>query len=89
MAEPTALRLHDNQSFTDQLGYAVHQTAVQTMAHQKAPFRPRHAYPIKCANDPFKFEFLPLDALSSALSMDVPRILVGLEMIDCRAIEAP
>eukprot|EP00978_Attheya_sp_CCMP212_P004697 scaffold10264_cov51-Attheya_sp.AAC.1 len=33
MAEPTALRLHDNQSFPDQLGYAVHQTAVQTMAH--------------------------------------------------------
>eukprot|EP00978_Attheya_sp_CCMP212_P042638 scaffold263418_cov28-Attheya_sp.AAC.1 len=35
MAEPTALRLHDNQSFPDQLGYAVHQTAVQTMAHLK------------------------------------------------------
>eukprot|EP00978_Attheya_sp_CCMP212_P029028 scaffold101757_cov53-Attheya_sp.AAC.1 len=35
MAEPTALRLHDNQSFPDQLGYAVHQTALQTMAHLK------------------------------------------------------
>eukprot|EP00978_Attheya_sp_CCMP212_P043737 scaffold290545_cov47-Attheya_sp.AAC.1 len=35
MAEPTALRLHDNQSFPDQLGYAVHQMAVQTMAHLK------------------------------------------------------
>eukprot|EP00978_Attheya_sp_CCMP212_P038128 scaffold185797_cov40-Attheya_sp.AAC.1 len=36
MAEPTALRLHDNQSFPDQLGYAVHQTEVQTMVHLKA-----------------------------------------------------
>eukprot|EP00978_Attheya_sp_CCMP212_P011245 scaffold27613_cov45-Attheya_sp.AAC.1 len=35
MAEPMALRLHDNQSFLNQLGYAVHQTAVQTMAHLK------------------------------------------------------
>eukprot|EP00978_Attheya_sp_CCMP212_P024981 scaffold79493_cov48-Attheya_sp.AAC.1 len=35
MADPTALRLHDNQSFPDQLGYAVHQTAVPTMAHLK------------------------------------------------------
>eukprot|EP00978_Attheya_sp_CCMP212_P025871 scaffold84063_cov36-Attheya_sp.AAC.3 len=35
MAEPTALRLHDNQSFPDQLGYAVHQTAVQTMVNLK------------------------------------------------------
>eukprot|EP00978_Attheya_sp_CCMP212_P020059 scaffold57042_cov52-Attheya_sp.AAC.2 len=35
MAEPMALQLHDNQSFTDQLGYVVHQTAVQTMAHLK------------------------------------------------------
>eukprot|EP00978_Attheya_sp_CCMP212_P008325 scaffold19604_cov60-Attheya_sp.AAC.2 len=35
MAELTALRLHDNQSFPDQLGYAVHQTAVETMAHLK------------------------------------------------------
>eukprot|EP00978_Attheya_sp_CCMP212_P031651 scaffold120540_cov55-Attheya_sp.AAC.1 len=35
MVEPMALRLHNNQSFPDQLGYAVHQTAVQTMAHLK------------------------------------------------------
>eukprot|EP00978_Attheya_sp_CCMP212_P019114 scaffold53150_cov59-Attheya_sp.AAC.5 len=35
MAEPTELRLHNNQSFPDQLGYAVHQMAVQTMAHLK------------------------------------------------------
>eukprot|EP00978_Attheya_sp_CCMP212_P032899 scaffold130292_cov50-Attheya_sp.AAC.3 len=35
MAEPTVLRLHDNQSFPDQLGYAVHQTVVQTMVHLK------------------------------------------------------
>eukprot|EP00978_Attheya_sp_CCMP212_P028205 scaffold96820_cov54-Attheya_sp.AAC.4 len=35
MAEPTVLRLRNNQSFTDQIGYAVHQTAVQTMAHLK------------------------------------------------------
>eukprot|EP00978_Attheya_sp_CCMP212_P016452 scaffold43089_cov50-Attheya_sp.AAC.2 len=39
MAEPTALRLHDNQSFPDKLGYAVRQTAVQTMAHLKLPIR--------------------------------------------------
>eukprot|EP00978_Attheya_sp_CCMP212_P022459 scaffold67026_cov52-Attheya_sp.AAC.1 len=37
MAEPTALRLHDNQSFPNQLGYGVHQTAVQTMVHLKKP----------------------------------------------------
>eukprot|EP00978_Attheya_sp_CCMP212_P001822 scaffold3789_cov44-Attheya_sp.AAC.7 len=30
MAEPTALRLHDNQSFQAQLG---HPSKVQTMAH--------------------------------------------------------
>eukprot|EP00978_Attheya_sp_CCMP212_P019729 scaffold55554_cov58-Attheya_sp.AAC.2 len=35
MAEPMALRLHDNQSFQDQLGTAVHPTEVQPMAHLK------------------------------------------------------
>jgi hypothetical protein len=35
MAEPTALRLNGNQSFPDQLGYALYQMAVQTMAHLK------------------------------------------------------
>eukprot|EP00978_Attheya_sp_CCMP212_P034466 scaffold144502_cov41-Attheya_sp.AAC.1 len=35
MAEPTALRLNDNQPFPDQLGYAVHQTAVQMVEHLK------------------------------------------------------
>eukprot|EP00978_Attheya_sp_CCMP212_P014276 scaffold36321_cov63-Attheya_sp.AAC.4 len=45
MAEPTALRLHDNRSFPDQLGYAVHQTEVQTMAHLKVFQRPKP----KCA----------------------------------------
>jgi hypothetical protein len=38
---------------------------------------------------PFKLSFLPLDAPSSELPFDVLRILVGLEMIDCRSIEAP
>eukprot|EP00978_Attheya_sp_CCMP212_P047325 scaffold421308_cov64-Attheya_sp.AAC.2 len=40
-------------------------------------------------NYPFKLAFVPSDAPSSALSMDVPRVLVGLEMVDCHAIEAP
>eukprot|EP00978_Attheya_sp_CCMP212_P003996 scaffold8532_cov65-Attheya_sp.AAC.3 len=31
--EPTALRLHSNQSFQDQLGHAVHPSKAQTMAH--------------------------------------------------------
>eukprot|EP00978_Attheya_sp_CCMP212_P023169 scaffold70299_cov37-Attheya_sp.AAC.1 len=33
MAEPTALRLHDNQSFQNQLGHAVHSFKLKTMAH--------------------------------------------------------
>eukprot|EP00978_Attheya_sp_CCMP212_P024823 scaffold78633_cov33-Attheya_sp.AAC.1 len=41
------------------------------------------------AKAPFKFAFLPLDAPLAVLSMDVPRVLVGLEIIDCCAIEAP
>eukprot|EP00978_Attheya_sp_CCMP212_P031969 scaffold122791_cov33-Attheya_sp.AAC.3 len=51
MVEPTALRLHDNQSYSDQLGYAVHQTAVQTMAHlkPKCPFLERYGVKM-CAN---------------------------------------
>eukprot|EP00978_Attheya_sp_CCMP212_P027888 scaffold94613_cov72-Attheya_sp.AAC.1 len=57
--------------------------------HRLAPFHPQHAYPIKCAKAPFKFALLPLDVPSSVISMDVLRVLVGLEMIDCRAIEAP
>jgi hypothetical protein len=40
-------------------------------------------------DDPFKYAFIPLDAPSSALPIDVPRVLVGLEMVDCHAIEAP
>jgi hypothetical protein len=43
----------------------------------------------KSGNHPFKLSFLPLDAPSSELPFDVTRILVGLEMIDCRSIEAP
>ena len=43
----------------------------------------------KSGNHPFKLSFLPLDAPSSELSFDITRILVGLEMIDCRSIEAP
>jgi hypothetical protein len=39
-------------------------------------------------NYPFKLTFTPLDATSLALPIDVPRVLVGLEMVDCRAIEA-
>eukprot|EP00978_Attheya_sp_CCMP212_P003809 scaffold8069_cov52-Attheya_sp.AAC.5 len=36
MAEPaTGLRFHDNQSFQDQLGYAVHPSKYQTMVHFK------------------------------------------------------
>jgi hypothetical protein len=46
-------------------------------------------YPLKCANAPFNFAFLPVDAPLSELSMDVPRVLVGFEMVDYRAIEAP
>eukprot|EP00978_Attheya_sp_CCMP212_P000523 scaffold1048_cov59-Attheya_sp.AAC.5 len=33
MAEPTALRLHDNQPFRDQLGHAVYKLKAQTKAH--------------------------------------------------------
>eukprot|EP00978_Attheya_sp_CCMP212_P001123 scaffold2339_cov54-Attheya_sp.AAC.2 len=33
MAEPTALRLHDNQPFQDQLGHAVHLLEAPMMAH--------------------------------------------------------
>eukprot|EP00978_Attheya_sp_CCMP212_P021945 scaffold64618_cov53-Attheya_sp.AAC.2 len=33
MAEPTALRLHDNQPFQDQLEHAVHASKAPTMAH--------------------------------------------------------
>eukprot|EP00978_Attheya_sp_CCMP212_P021605 scaffold63367_cov61-Attheya_sp.AAC.8 len=41
-------------------------------------------------NDPFKLAFIPIDVPSSALLIDVPRGLVaGLEMVNCRAIEAP
>ena len=40
-------------------------------------------------NDPFQLAFIPLDAPSLALPMDVPRVLVGFEMVDYRAIEAP
>ena len=43
----------------------------------------------KSGNHPFKLSFLPLDAPSSELPFDITRILVGLEMIDCRSIEAP
>ena len=39
-------------------------------------------------NDPFKLAFIPLDTPSSALSMYVPRVLVGLEMVDCRAMRS-
>jgi hypothetical protein len=43
----------------------------------------------KSGNHPFKLLFLTLDAPSSELPFDITRILVGLEMIDCRSIEAP
>ena len=39
-------------------------------------------------NDPFKLTCIPLDEPSSALSIDVPRFLVGLEMVDCRAMRS-
>eukprot|EP00978_Attheya_sp_CCMP212_P038711 scaffold194629_cov35-Attheya_sp.AAC.1 len=35
MAEPMALRLHDNQPFQDQLGHAVHPSKAQSMVHLK------------------------------------------------------
>ena len=35
LSTTTALRLNGNQSFPDQLGYALYQMAVQTMAHLK------------------------------------------------------
>jgi hypothetical protein len=43
----------------------------------------------KSGNHPFKLSFLHSDAPSSELPFDIMRILVGLEMIDCRSIEAP
>ena len=39
-------------------------------------------------NDPFKLTFIQIDAPSSALSIDVPRVLIGLEMVDCRAMRS-
>eukprot|EP00978_Attheya_sp_CCMP212_P035551 scaffold155264_cov49-Attheya_sp.AAC.4 len=45
MAEPTALRLHDNQPFQDQLEHAVHLMEEPTMAHLTVFQRPKP----KCA----------------------------------------
>ena len=39
-------------------------------------------------NDPFKLAFIPLDVPVLALSIDVPCVLVGLEMVDCRVMRS-
>jgi hypothetical protein len=58
--------------------YARYSIYLTRYLSKKAPFRQRRENPMKCAKAPFKLSFLPLDAPSSELPFDVPRILVGL-----------
>eukprot|EP00978_Attheya_sp_CCMP212_P045564 scaffold351237_cov83-Attheya_sp.AAC.1 len=63
MAEPSmALRLHDNQSFQDQLGHVVHPLKVQTMAHLKESSCKDMVLTAKCLN---MKTFLPVFTLIS------------------------
>jgi hypothetical protein len=49
MAEPTALRLHDNQPFQDQLGHAVHLLVAPTITHLTIHANLNGSFPLKRA----------------------------------------
>ena len=78
-----------SQSHSDASSVGVVVAVLTPYLSKKAHFGSGRWKNFKSGNHPFKLSFLPLDAPSSELPFDITRILVGLEMIDCRSIEAP